>query len=173
MSPDKLEAWLARWVQDSADAMPARWRRWLAMHYPDARLRRFFWRRTGVEMGEGTFPSYGMILLDDHATTGQSLLRIGAQVTVGPGAIFVAVSGPNNSPEMQAHSFVAERLVRREAITVEDHAWLGARATILPGVTIGRGAVIAAGSVVTESAPPFSVVAGTPARVVRRLEPFA
>lgn len=173
MSADKLEAWLARWAQDSADAMPARWRRWLAMHYPDARLRRFFWRRTGVEMGEGTFANYGMIVIDDHASTGQSLVRIGAQVSIGPGAIFVAVSGPNNSPEMQAHSYVAERLVRREAITVEDHAWLGARVTILPGVTIGRGAVVGAGSVVTESAPPFSVVAGAPARVVRRLEPFA
>src|SRR5690606_30147969 len=75
MSAEKLEAWLARWAQDSADVMPARWRRWLAMHYPDARVRRFFWRRTGVEMGEDTYANYGMIVIDDHAATGQSLVR--------------------------------------------------------------------------------------------------
>lgn len=172
MSPDKLEAWLARWVQDCAEAMPARWRRWLAMHYPDARLRRFFWRLSGVEMGEDTYANYGMIVIDDHAATGERLVRIGAHVSIGPGAIFVAVSGPNNSPEMQAHAYVAERLARRAAICVEDHAWLGARVTILPGVTIGRGAVVGAGSVVTQDAPAFAVVAGTPARVIRRLEPF-
>jgi len=153
--------------------MPARWRRWLAMHYPDARVRRFFWRRTGVEMGEDTYANYGMIVIDDHAATGQSLVRIGARVSIGPGAIFVAVSGPNNSPEMQAHAYVAERLVRRAPIAVEDHAWLGARVTLLPGVTVGRGAVVGAGSVVTADVPAFSVVAGTPARLVRRLEPFA
>lgn len=172
MQADKLEAWLSRWAQDSADAMPARWRRWLAMHYPDARVRRFFWRLSGVEMGEGTFANYGMIVIDDHAATGETLVRIGAQVSIGPGAIFVAVSGPNNSPEMQSQPYVAQRLVRREAVCVEDHAWLGARVTLLPGVTVGRGAVVGAGSVVTEDAPPFSVVAGAPARVVRRLEPF-
>ena len=50
-------------------------------------------------------------------------------------------------------------------IVLEDDVWLGTRVTVLKGVTIGRGAVVGAGSVVTESAPAFSVVAGTPARV--------
>ena len=53
------------------------------------------------------------------------------------------------------------------SITIDDHVWVGANCFILPGVTIGRGAVIAAGSVVTKSVPPLVIVAGNPARVVR------
>jgi acetyltransferase-like isoleucine patch superfamily enzyme len=56
---------------------------------------------------------------------------------------------------------------RSQGITIEDDVWVGANATILKGVTIGRGAVIAAAAVVTKHVPPFSIVAGTPARVVR------
>lgn len=54
-------------------------------------------------------------------------------------------------------------------IRVEEGVWIGARATILPGVTIGRGAVVAAGSVVTKNVPPDTMVAGVPATVKRTL----
>jgi len=50
---------------------------------------------------------------------------------------------------------------------IEDDVWIGAHCVILPGVTIGRGAVIGAGSMVTHDVPPSSVVAGVPARVIR------
>jgi putative colanic acid biosynthesis acetyltransferase WcaF len=57
---------------------------------------------------------------------------------------------------------------RRDApILVEDRAWIGSRAIVLKGVTIGRGAVVAAGAVVTQDVPPFTIVAGNPARPVR------
>lgn len=57
---------------------------------------------------------------------------------------------------------------RRDApIVIEDHAWIGSRAIILRGVTVGRGAVVAAGSVVTKDVPPFAIVAGNPAKVIR------
>jgi acetyltransferase-like isoleucine patch superfamily enzyme len=55
-------------------------------------------------------------------------------------------------------------------IRIEDCVWLGRHAMILKGVEIGRGSIVAAGAVVTKSAPPFSVVAGNPARVVKTLE---
>lgn len=51
-------------------------------------------------------------------------------------------------------------------VTVEDHVWIAARATILPGVTVGRGAVVSAGAVVTRDVPPMSIVAGVPAKVI-------
>lgn len=51
-------------------------------------------------------------------------------------------------------------------VTIQDHAWLGARAMILPGVTIGTGAVVAAGAVVTKDVPEFAVVGGVPAKII-------
>ena len=54
-------------------------------------------------------------------------------------------------------------------VVLEDDVWVGCRAIILKGVTIGRGAVIGAGAVVTRDVPPFSVAVGQPARVVRVL----
>lgn len=55
-------------------------------------------------------------------------------------------------------------------ITIENNVWVAARATILPGVTIGEGAVVGAGAVVAKDVPPWSVVAGNPARVVKKRE---
>jgi maltose O-acetyltransferase len=56
-------------------------------------------------------------------------------------------------------------------ITIEDGAWLGARAIVLGGVTIGAGAVVAAGAVVTRSVAPNTLVGGVPAVVIRELGP--
>ena len=52
-------------------------------------------------------------------------------------------------------------------IIIHDDVWIGSNVTILPGITIGHGAVIAAGSIVTKDVEPFSIVAGIPARKMR------
>jgi acetyltransferase-like isoleucine patch superfamily enzyme len=59
--------------------------------------------------------------------------------------------------------------ITAEPITIETNVWIGAAATILPGVTIGADSVVAAGAVVTHDVPPATVVAGVPATVVRQL----
>ena len=51
-------------------------------------------------------------------------------------------------------------------VRIEDYVWVATRATILPGVTIGKGAVVASGAVVTKDVPPLAIVAGVPARVI-------
>jgi acetyltransferase-like isoleucine patch superfamily enzyme len=56
-------------------------------------------------------------------------------------------------------------------VTLEEDVWIAGNALILPGVTVGRGSVVAAGAVVREDVPPYTVVAGNPARVVQSLEP--
>jgi acetyltransferase-like isoleucine patch superfamily enzyme len=58
-------------------------------------------------------------------------------------------------------------VTKDQPIVIEDDVWIGASAIVLPGVTIGRGSVIAAGAVVTTSVPPMSVVGGVPARPLR------
>lgn len=55
-------------------------------------------------------------------------------------------------------------------IVIEDHVWVGSNATILQGVTVGRWSVVAAGAVVTKDVPPFTVVGGVPAKVIRRVD---
>ena len=57
--------------------------------------------------------------------------------------------------------------IRAAAIVIGDDAWIGFNAIVLKGVTIGTGAIVAAGAVVTDDVPPWSVVAGNPATVVR------
>jgi acetyltransferase-like isoleucine patch superfamily enzyme len=61
--------------------------------------------------------------------------------------------------------------VPAQPIRVERNVWIGFDACVLPGVTIGEGSVVGAKSVVTQRVPPFTVVAGNPARVIRQLEP--
>ncbi len=56
-------------------------------------------------------------------------------------------------------------------VSIGNRAWIGVNALILKGVTVGEGSVVAAGSVVTRDVPPYSLVAGNPARVVRELRP--
>jgi acetyltransferase-like isoleucine patch superfamily enzyme len=61
--------------------------------------------------------------------------------------------------------------VTRRGIVVEDDCWIGAGSMILDGVRISRGCVVAAGAVVTRDVPPYSVVAGVPARVIKSRRP--
>jgi acetyltransferase-like isoleucine patch superfamily enzyme len=56
------------------------------------------------------------------------------------------------------------------SITIEDDVWIGFGASVLKGVTIGRGAIVGAGSIVTSDVPPWTVVVGAPARVIRELQ---
>ncbi len=56
--------------------------------------------------------------------------------------------------------------VKGGPVVIEDYAWISCRAVILPGVTIGKGAVVAAGAVVTRDVPPYTIVGGTPAKVI-------
>lgn len=60
--------------------------------------------------------------------------------------------------------------LKKEKIIIEDDAWIGCNSIILKGVTVGRGAIVAAGSVVTKDVPPWTMVAGNPAKCIKKLE---
>jgi len=57
-------------------------------------------------------------------------------------------------------------------VTIGNDCWIGGKVVIMPGVTIGNGSTIGAGSVVTRDIPPFSVAVGSPARVIKKVEPI-
>jgi acetyltransferase-like isoleucine patch superfamily enzyme len=97
---------------------------------------------------------------------GQGGIQIGNRVYTSPLVQIAAVNHVFADPD---HPFV-EQGITAQGITVEDDVWIGAGAIITDGVRIGRGAVVAAGAVVTECVPDHTVVAGVPARVVKRLQ---
>lgn len=65
---------------------------------------------------------------------------------------------------------INRRLHSKGDVTIGNNVWIGDKATILPAVTIGDGAVIAANSVVTKDVPAYSVVAGNPAKVIKQVK---
>jgi acetyltransferase-like isoleucine patch superfamily enzyme len=67
-----------------------------------------------------------------------------------------------------AHVIVNDSYVNHAPVHIEDHVWLCSGCTIMPGVTIGEGSVVATNAVVTKSVPPRSLVAGVPAKVIKK-----
>lgn len=90
-------------------------------------------------------------------------IRLGERCRVGPYVMIVD----------SAFHELLDRSQRppSQPVSIGDDVWLGAKASILPGVTIGRGAVVGTGAVVTRDVPAFAVVAGVPAKMVRQLDP--
>lgn len=84
-------------------------------------------------------------------------LEIGEHTSISPDVTILTASHGVNDPAFRVY-------VR--PVVIEDHVWIGTRAMVLPGVTLGRGCVVAAGAVVTRDVAPLSVVAGVPARPV-------
>ena len=95
-----------------------------------------------------------------HAAGG---LSIGRRVGIGPGVQVLT----SRHGEAGRHVPIFNAPVEFKAVVIEDDADIGAGSILLPGVTIGRGAQIGAGSVVTRDVPPYHVVAGSPARFLR------
>jgi maltose O-acetyltransferase len=85
------------------------------------------------------------------------------------GPYITIIAGNHNTAEIGRFMFdVTEKRPGDDRdVIIEDDVWVGTRAVILRGVTIGRGSIVAAGSVVTKSVPPYAIVAGCPAKVIK------
>ena len=113
------------------------------------------WKGGTIEIGEGTTINYGTSL------SAASTVKIGCNCLIGA---YVNIMDCNFH-NMKDHSWNMDA----EPIIIGDNVWLGNRAVITKGVTIGSGAVVAASSLVTKNVPPNTLVVGVPARVVQHL----
>ena len=84
---------------------------------------------------------------------------------------YVLISWDVNILENNFHT-TTDGMIGSSPISIEDRVWIGCRVIILPGVTVGEGAIIAAGAVVTKDVPKGTLVAGNPAKVIRETGPW-
>jgi acetyltransferase-like isoleucine patch superfamily enzyme len=141
----------------------------------------------GIEIGERTIVMHGAVLhvynfrgiphsgikigkdslVGEYSVIrGQGGVTIGDRVYTSPFTQIIAVNHVFDDPE---RPFV-EQGITAEGITIEDDVWLGSGAVITDGVRVGRGSVVAAGAVVTKDVPPYSVVGGVPARIIKSIK---
>jgi len=138
---------------------------------PSRSMRRWGYRAIGMDLHDTAIIHRGLEL------------RSPRNIEIGPGCIvgFDSILDGRNGIVMGASVNLSSQVaiwtmqhdyqdpdfgVKGGAVEVCDRAWLSFRSTILPGVTIGEGAVVAAGAVVTADVPPFVVVGGVPARII-------
>lgn len=147
---------------------------WVPFHH----VRRFFYRLAGMHIGRGSTVHMMARIYDPRfITIGEDTiigekasldgrrqlvnsnggLNIGNHVDIASEVMIWTSEHDLTAPDMSA---------REEKVTVEDYVFIGPRAIVLPGVTIGKGAAVAAGAVVTKDVAPMSIVAGIPAKEI-------
>lgn len=138
---------------------------------PSHTIRIIFLRMMGIKLGKNvTIYAYGEIRspwnirIGDNSIIGHYCLldgrrniKIGSNVNISSG---VWIWTLQHDPQSQNFD------TKGGPVTIGDHAWLGARCMILPNCTVGEGAVVAAGAVVTRSVPPYVIVGGVPAKII-------
>ena len=144
--------------------------RWVS-HVPSHLFRRFFYQLAGMKIGKGSvvhmwanfFDPGGIeigedTIIGDHVfLDGRAALKIGNHVDVASEVLVY-----NSEHDLEKEDFSA----RLEPVKIGDYVFVGPRAIILPGVTIGKGSVVGAGAVVTKDVPDFAIVGGVPAKVI-------
>jgi len=149
-------------------------------HIANAYLRPICLRFLGFQIGKGGYYRPGIIMQSKRRN-----LTIGDHSNINYGCYIDAAwpiqigdycqIGSHVNLIQGSHKLVSDEKNIRPAVesspmVIEDFVWIGTRVTILPGVRIGRGSVVAAGTVVTKDVPPYTLVGGVPAEVIRPLD---
>lgn len=144
-------------------------------HVPFHHYRRACYRIVGVKIGKGSTIHMGTrfykphnisigrdtIVGEEAVLDGRAHLKIGDHVDIASEVMIY-----NSEHNINAEHFASESGVITAPVTIEDYVFIGPRSIILPGVTIGKGAIVAAGAVVTKDVPPYTIVGGVPAKVI-------
>lgn len=119
-----------------------------------------FWCDNGknIFVGKDFIANYNVTILDIGKVT------IGNNVWIGPNTLITTVGHPISPEGRKKH------LAFQKPITIGNNVWIGGNVAILPGITIGDNSVVGAGAVVTKDVPADCVVAGVPAKIVRKIE---
>ena len=125
-------------------------------------------QRINVEKGANFYTGWEIEIGDD-STLGINCmipydLKVGKDVMMGP---FVVIIGENHQFSRRDIPMRLQGYNLYPPVCIEDDVWIGTGAIILPGITVGKGAIIGAGSVVTKDIPPYAIVGGNPARIIR------
>lgn len=145
--------------------------RWRLKNQHNRTIAKKFFYIECVEVGKCTYGE-----LNIFTANNKSKLIIGSFVSIGPDVKFI-VSGEHQLDSISTFPFKAYfGAIKYEEMDntitlIDDDVWIGANVTILSGVHIGQGAVIAAGSVVTKDVPPYAIVGGVPAKIIRKRFP--
>lgn len=115
---------------------------------------------TNVRLGSNVYLNQNCTIIDT------CLVSIGSRTLVAPNVSFYSGAHPLD-PQLRNGTRGPET---GKEIHVGEDCWIGGGAIILPGVKIGRGSTVGAGSVVTKDVPPFHVVAGNPAKIIRKID---
>jgi acetyltransferase-like isoleucine patch superfamily enzyme len=155
---------LALWLLGGAPLkLGIRARAWLMPYFlehlgTDAVLQDGLWITNPEKVSIGSHCNFGRRVF----ITGGGGVRIGDWVGLGPDVKIWSVNHRFADPD---RPWLLQGWDLREVV-IEDDVWLGANVFVMPGVTVGKGAIISAGTVVTKSVPPFAIVAGNPGRLV-------
>lgn len=147
----------------------------LSYHFKPAKyLRAFFGRRIMKRVGKNFNIEHGAVFngnctLGDYSGIGvhcelNGPVCIGKYVNMGPE---VVVYAQNHSTKRTDIIMQKQGFDEVKPVTIGDDVWIGRRVIILPGVTIGEGSVLGAGAVIAKDIPPYSVVVGNPAKVIK------
>ena len=114
-----------------------------------------------MEIGDDTIINFNFVALDE------ALIKIGNNCFIGPNcSIYTVVHSLTTEERNQGYMYA-------KPVTINDNCWLGGNVTVLPGVSIGEGSVIGAGSVVTKNIPAGVLAYGNPCKVIRQIEEVA
>ena len=144
--------------------------------FPSHRVRNFVYRRAGLSL----HPTSSIHWRAEFYAPER--IRIGAHCTIGDTAFLDGRSGLTIGASVNLGSHVSIYTRQHDVdsadfaevgapVVVGDYAWISSHAIVLPGVTIGEGAVVAAGAVVTKDVDPYTLVGGNPARFIRPRQP--